>query len=508
MASGLFTLKQQVQALRQGAWNGQRPTAVEYLVVAGGGAGGANGGGGGAGGLLSGITPVSTGSAITVTVGAGGSGQTYANRSAITGGFNSVFGNITTTGGGQGGTESYSWGAGNGAGGNGGSGGGGGFFAATVSGGQSVSGQGNAGGTNAGVNLNPYGGGGGAGAAGLNAIQTDIGGNGGAGVASSISGTVTAYAGGGGGKAPTTDGIGGAGGGGAAGTTGTNGTANTGGGGGGTGGGTSGNGGSGIVILSYPDTYAAATSSTGSPTVSTSGSGSIAFNGSNTALSNTTGYAANQFGTGNFTIEFWQYYTAFSTYQTVISQGYQSSTGLGFLLQTSASNAGTLVFYSMNSGTTTTVVAESGTVNLNTWYHVAIVRNGATTTFYRNGVSVGSATDTTNYANTGTFVIGGGSNTGVNNFWFSGYLSNLRIVKGSAIYTSSFTPSIAPLTAVTNTTVLLNSTSGSYLVDSSSSALTFTLNGTPTWNQLSPFATGLGYKNRVYTWTSSGSITF
>jgi len=33
MASGLFTLKQQVQALRQGAWSGQKPQAVEYLVV-------------------------------------------------------------------------------------------------------------------------------------------------------------------------------------------------------------------------------------------------------------------------------------------------------------------------------------------------------------------------------------------------------------------------------------------------------------------------------------------
>jgi hypothetical protein len=30
----------------------------------------------------------------------------------------------------------------------------------------------------------------------------------------------------------------------------------------------------------------------------------------------------------------------------------------------------------------------------------------------------------------------------------------------------------------------------------------------PTWNQASPFATGLGYKNRVYTYTGSGTITF
>ena len=67
------------------------------------------------------------------------------------------------------------------------------------------------------------------------------------------------------------------------------GTANTGGGGGGTqnpGGNAGGTGGSGIVILRYPDTFRAATSTTGSPTITVAGgfrvyqftaSGSITF---------------------------------------------------------------------------------------------------------------------------------------------------------------------------------------------------------------------------------------
>ena len=85
------------------------PSAVEYLVVAGGGGsnlygGGYATGGGGAGGLrtASGFA-VSTGSAITVTVGAGGgAGAT---------GSNSVFSSITANGGGRGGSSEEQAGA-------------------------------------------------------------------------------------------------------------------------------------------------------------------------------------------------------------------------------------------------------------------------------------------------------------------------------------------------------------------------------------------------------------
>lgn len=515
MASGLFTLKQQVQALRQGAWNGQRPTAVDYLVVAGGGAGGANGGGGGAGGLITGIVPVVTGSAITVTVGAGGAGQAYANRGSITGGVNSVFGNITSTGGGAGGTESWNWGNGNGAGANGGSGGGSGFFAAPLSGGSGVLGQGNAGGTNAGTNFNGYGGGGGAGTVGLNSFSTTIGGNGGAGIASAISGTVTAYAGGGGGYAPTVTGTGGVGGGGAANVSanGTNGTANTGGGGGGCSGASSGNGGSGIVILSYPDTYAAAASSTGSPTISTSGSGSIAFNGSSQYLNYAT-QTPFSMNTGDFTIEFWAYPTGgLSNYPSFIDfRGSSVASPAPYIYN----NNGILVYGSAGADRITYTYS-----TLNVWIHVAVVRIAGVTKMYVNGTQVGSSyTDSNSYTvGTGAPYIG---QNGQGGGYFTGYMSNIRIVKGVGVYTGTFTPSTAPLQVTqpagtniaaitgTQTSLLLNAVSGGLTADSSTNGYTPATVSTvsPTWNSASPFATGLGYKNRVYTWTSSGSITF
>jgi len=250
------------------------PDTVEYLVVAGGGGGGTNrGGGAGAGGLLqaSGFA-VSAGTALTVTVGAGGA----ANASSPYGqnGNDSVFSSITATGGGAGANNVSTGGE---AGSNGGSGGGTRQEANTP--GTGVSGQGNAGGIGSASGGGASGGGGaGASPASLAGSSSTLGGVGGTGLCSTITGQRVFYAGGGGGGGYSADGgIGGAGGGGAGslfsatGANATPGTANTGGGGGGArdGAGTysGGQGGSGIVIIRYPQINSAPALVTGSPQV-------------------------------------------------------------------------------------------------------------------------------------------------------------------------------------------------------------------------------------------------
>ena len=174
------------------SFNGQ----VEVLVVAGGGGGGQQhgGGGGGAGGLLyTSAYGVSAGTGITVTVGSGG---------AITGnGSNSVFGGLTTIGGGLGASE----GANNG--GNGGSGGGGTGFSTATNGGSGIPGQGFDGGKGGFPDTSGIygsgGGGGGASAPGTDGKEgqnvSGSAGNGGNGLPYSINGFSTYYAGGGGG---------------------------------------------------------------------------------------------------------------------------------------------------------------------------------------------------------------------------------------------------------------------------------------------------------------------
>jgi hypothetical protein len=450
-------------------------SAVEYLVVAGGGGG--NNGGGGAGGLLQGIVPITTGSAITVTVGAGGSSGGI--------GQNSVFGSITALGGG------------NGVGVSGGSGGGAGYSAGSTGGAGTV-GQGNNGGTNTFTSNNTCGGGGGAGTVGLPTVGVSTGGNGGAGIASAISGTVTTYAGGGGGSGNTgTQGAGGVGGGGAGSdNVGTAGAVNTGGGGGG-GWNAAGGGGSGICIISYPDIYSAPSAFGGanSPTASTSGSGSLSLNGTSQYVSYPA--SANLSCSGNFTLELWLYSTNNNTGTYCIYVGNPSS-GSYFGIKTGQ------YAYQANGGGEK--IWSGGVLPLNTWTHIALVRNGSTVTVYQNGsVVTGTATDSNVFIQSAQTLNVGSLN---NSLFTYGYISNLRLVNGSAVYTSSFTPPTAPLTPITNTQLLLSTVSPSVLNDSSTNSFTPTPTGSPTWNQTSPFATGLGYKNRVYTWTGSGTVTF
>lgn len=270
MPSGLFTLKQQVAAVQQGAWTNPMQTGwVEYLVVAGGGgggcgAGGNGGGGAGGGGVLAGLLNVASGATVTVTVGAGGAGAASTSV-AGSAGSDSVFGSVTATKGGGGGTAN-SGGVATGT--TGGSGGGAGYYnTGTDVGSQGTTGQGNKGGNAA--TAYQGGGGGGAGTVGLNSAGTQAG-NGGAGIASAITGAVVTYGGGGGGGAYNTNtkGLGGVGGGGDGGQNTGNaaaGTANTGGGGGGNNNASNsqGSGGSGVVILRFPKQFLEALSFTG-----------------------------------------------------------------------------------------------------------------------------------------------------------------------------------------------------------------------------------------------------
>ena len=92
-----------------------------------------------------------------------------------------------------------------------------------------------------------------------------------------------------------------------------------------------------------------------------------------------------------------------------------------------------------------------GAAPLGQWHHVAISKEGSTTRIFLNGTQVVADYDMGTYAKDGAFTIGGSIAGGG---WFDGKISNVRIVKGTAVYTSSFRPPTEPLTNITNTVLL------------------------------------------------------
>lgn len=83
-----------------------------------------------------------------------------------------------------------------------------------------------------------------------------------------------------------------------------------------------------------------------------------------------------------------------------------------------------------------------GSYPIQTWVHVAIIRHNGTFTSYMNGNSVSSSTTSVSIEDNSIFLRVG--QRGTTGDWFEGYIDEVRIVKGSALWTTNFTPPTAP----------------------------------------------------------------
>jgi Concanavalin A-like lectin/glucanases superfamily len=156
-------------------------------------------------------------------------------------------------------------------------------------------------------------------------------------------------------------------------------------------------------------------------------------------------------GSGAYTVEGFVYLASYTAGGSSTIFSVAATGGSGFYVN----SAGNPLVDIWGTGILAT---STGVVPLNQWVHVAFVRTSTATnglTFYINGVSAGTATDNRTWSATGTGYIGGIPGYAAN---VNGYLSNIRVVKGTAVYTTTFTPPTAPLTAITNTSLLCNFT--------------------------------------------------
>jgi hypothetical protein len=208
--------------------------------------------------------------------------------------------------------------------------------------------------------------------------------------------------------------------------------------------------------------------------------GSAQFSGSN--YLSVAGGSGTAMGTGDFTWECWVYPTSSSDYQCFIdtrTNPLEGGDNTGFYFGT---NFNTLapIYY-----TTNLQLESTESITLNAWNHVALTRNSGTVTLWVNGVSGGTQSNSTDLTEQRVLIGGDGLGAALN---LTGNISNLRMVKGTAVYTVPFTPPTAPLTAISGTQLLLTTPNdANFLVDSSTNNFTVTDNGAVTSSALTPF---------------------
>lgn len=178
----------------------------------------------------------------------------------------------------------------------------------------------------------------------------------------------------------------------------------------------------------------------------------------------------------NFTLEFWARFNILPSNQTIGGGAYMT-----FMFSETASSISTEPYYNLNNLSLSYGIVNpvggavygnwswSESVEINTWYHFAIVRNNGVSVAYRNGIAGtqnGTAVPSTALfvPSSGRFSIGGWYQQG-RGYW-DGNIDEVRFSFG-ARYTSNFTPPTDPFLHDDTTMLLLH-------MDGSNGSTTFT----------------------------------
>jgi hypothetical protein len=202
--------------------------------------------------------------------------------------------------------------------------------------------------------------------------------------------------------------------------------------------------------------------------------GSVYFDGSGDLLIVSSSDFA--FGTGDCTVEGWGYVTSHINYR-VLATTRPTNLGYGDAWHIGCDVNGTLLLYSNAFN----LQSANNAVPTNQWFHWAFTRNNGTGRLFVNGTIVASGSVTNNYAGT---LLGIGDFPTTQAEPWSGYISNLRILKGTALYTSNFTPPVHELQPIGDTVLLCCNNPDSAGAEATGKAIT--VNGNAAASTFSP----------------------
>lgn len=167
------------------------------------------------------------------------------------------------------------------------------------------------------------------------------------------------------------------------------------------------------------------------------GGSSALFDGANSYLTTADSNDWN-FGTNNFTIDFWVRFNSLATIETLVEQNDGSGNNLWRIRRTLTD----INFIVISAGVTIINITGTWTPVTNTWYHVAAVRgwggNANDFAVTVDGVATATGTDTDSVPDFSASLIVGRRNSDSDQY-LDGWMDELRIVKGTAVWTSNFT---------------------------------------------------------------------
>ena len=185
----------------------------------------------------------------------------------------------------------------------------------------------------------------------------------------------------------------------------------------------------------------------------------------------------------DWTIECWIYRTANATNDRGLIIGIDASGNINSNIL-AVNNDGALYMGSDGgSNATPKIQTSNNTISFNTWYHISAVKKSTSIKLFVNGIESASGTRST-WTFTDLSIPGLIGSRQANDTEFFGHISNLRILKGTALYTKNFTPPTRELTVIPNT-VLLACTSTTNAAREATGK-TITVNGNAVANELTP----------------------
>jgi hypothetical protein len=185
-------------------------------------------------------------------------------------------------------------------------------------------------------------------------------------------------------------------------------------------------------------------------------------------------------GTGDFTVEWWQYQTNNGNENYLLSLGTGSTLALSI-----ASGGGRVNVYLGGSKVANPTI--NGSIQ-NVWVGFAISRVGGTLYVFQGGSLLTSLADSSNITDSSsTLYVGVNNPAGSTNDNWPGNITNMHFVKGTGLYTANYTPSTSPLKPNANSKLLLRAESSGVLTTDKSGTNKTVTNNAATWSALTPF---------------------